>query len=329
MNAKWHFNDAFADEIKGSAYVKEVGPGVTVAQPGDPVLLSFAFCEKCEICKAGHYSHCNRFNELNFGGPDNIFSIASKGDKPDIDGLFFGQSSFANLSIVRQCSVVNVKGIVKDKKELQLFAPLGCGIQTGSGTLINVAKATKVDIVVVMGLGGVGLSAIMGAKIQGSKKIIGIDKVESRLQLAKELGATDVIDGSNLPSGKSLVEVVKELSEGIGPTVTVDTTGVPALIKQGLEWTRNRGQVIQVGSAPFDFHLDIEMFSFMVRGVVLRGAIEGQAYPPEYVPKMIQWYREGKFPIDKLMKFMPADDFEKGLEEMHSGATIKPILCWS
>ena len=123
--------------------MKEVGPGVTVAEVGDPVLLSFAFCEDCEICKAGHQSHCNEFTAMNFGGPQKIFS--SKDGEPEISGAFFGQSSFANLSIVKQCSVVNAKDLVKDKEELQLFAPLGCGIQTGSGTVINAAQATEKD----------------------------------------------------------------------------------------------------------------------------------------------------------------------------------------
>ena len=313
---------------EGSGYVKDVGPGVNVAQPGDPVLLSFAFCDKCEVCKAGHRSHCLTFNELNFGGPYRDFSFKSKDGEPDIGGSFFGQSSFSSLSIVKQCSVVNAKGLVKDKTELQLFAPLGCGIQTGSGTVINAAQATPEDTICILGLGGVGLSAIMGAKIQGCKTIIGVDKVESRLKLAKEFGATHVIDGSKLPEGKSLGDAVKEYSDGIGPTITIDTTGAPPLIKAGVEFTRNRGKIVQVGSSPFDFKLEIETFSFMVAGKQFIGAVEGHAYPKEYVPKMIQWYREGRFPIDRLMKFLPADDFEQGLKEMHEGTTIKPVLLW-
>ncbi|KAK3680064.1 hypothetical protein LTR78_000441 [Recurvomyces mirabilis] len=152
---------------EGSGYVKEVGKGVTVAKAGDPVLLSFAFCKSCELCKADHVSNCNKFMDLNFGGPYKDFHLASKGGEPEAGGGFFGQSSFASLSVVRECSVVNAKDLVRDKKELELFAPLGCGIQTGSGTVINAAKATKDDIVLILGLGGVGLSAIMGAKVQG------------------------------------------------------------------------------------------------------------------------------------------------------------------
>jgi Zn-dependent alcohol dehydrogenase len=267
--------------------------------------------------------------ELNFASTPQTPVFTSKNGKlNDIHGAFFGQSSFANLSIVRQCSVVNAKDLVKDKKELQLFAPLGCGIQTGSGTVINAAKAGPNDIVCILGLGGVGLSAIMAAKIQGCRGIIGVDRVRSRLALAKELGATNLIDGSNLPSGKSLTDTIRDMAEGLGPSVVIDTTGVPALIQAGLESARQMGRVVQVGSAPFEFNLEINVFSYMMRGVQYLGAIEGQAYPPEFVPKMVQWYREGKFPIDKLVKFMPAEEFEKALEEMHSGTTIKPILTW-
>ncbi|WPH02230.1 Hypothetical protein R9X50_00508600 [Acrodontium crateriforme] len=309
---------------EGSGYVRKVGAGVTVAKEGDPVLLSFAFCNDCIVCKDGQPAHCGEFTPLNFGGPFNVFG-KKEGGEADIGGVFFGQSSFANLSVVKECSVVNVKDTVTTKEDLQLFAPLGCGIQTGSGTVINAAQATEKDDIVIMGLGGVGLSAIMGAKIQGCKTIIGVDRVASRLTLAQELGATHIIDGSKL-GDKSLGDAIKDLTGGNGPSITIDTTGVPALIKQGVEFTRNKGKIIQVGSPPFDFKLDLDLFSFMVTGKQFMGAVEGHSFPPVYVPKMIQWYREGRFPIDKLTKLMPLADYDKALAEMHDGTTIKPIL---
>jgi Zn-dependent alcohol dehydrogenase len=103
---------------------------------------------------------------------------------------------------------------------------------------------------------------------------------------------------------------------------------VPALIQAAVDFARNRGKIIQVGSAPFDFKLELTVFDFMVRGLQYIGAIEGQAYPSSFVPKMVQWRKEGKFPVDKMMKLMPADQFEAALHEMHEGKTIKPILCW-
>ncbi|OQO14448.1 hypothetical protein B0A48_01325 [Cryoendolithus antarcticus] len=315
---------------EGSGYVKEVGSNVTVAKVGDPVLLSYAFCNECPACKSNGHSHCPDFTELNFtkNAASPIFTPSKGGEQNSIHGAFFGQSSFASLSIVRACSVVNAKDLIKSKEDLQLFAPLGCGIQTGAGTVINAAKATKDDIVCIMGLGGVGLSAIMAAKIQGSRIIIGVDRVQSRLELAKELGATHVVDGSALKEGQSLTDAIKALSEDLGPTVVIDTTGAPPLIQAGFDSARNKGRVIQVGSSPFDFNMSINMFAFMMRGVTFSGAIEGQAYPPEFVPKMVQWYRDGKFPVDKLVKFMAVDKFEQALEEMHSGKTIKPILTY-
>lgn len=263
---------------EGSGYVKAVGPGVTVAKEGDPVLLSFAFCKKCTLCKAGHYSHCNDFMPLNFGDVNRSFG--SKEGADDIGGCFFGQSSFGSLSVVQQCSVVNAKDLVKSKDELELFSPLGCGIQTGSGTIVNTAQATADDTVVITGMGGVGLSAVMGAAVQKCKTIIGVDLVDSRLKLAKELGATHTINSKNLPEGKSLADAIKELTGGEGASISVDTTGVPAVIKQSVDWTRNRAKIIQVGSAPFDFKLEINAFEFMCSGKQFIGAIEGQAYPP-------------------------------------------------
>lgn len=168
----------------------------------------------------------------------------------------------------------------------------------------------------------------MGAKIAGCRRIIGLDRIESRLKLAKELGCHEVIDGSKL-GDKTLVDAIKETAGGGGPTITIDTSGAPPLIKSGLESLRNRGKFVQVGSAPFDFNLEFTMFSFMVAGKQIIGAVEGQAYPPEFVPKMVKWYNEGRFPIDKLMKLMPAEKFEQALQEMHDGSTIKPILTWS
>lgn len=254
--------------------------------------------------------------------------FGAKDGEATIPGAFFGQSSFASLSVVKECSVVNATSLVSSKEELQLLSPLGCGIQTGAGTVINVAQAGEQDVVCVMGLGGVGLAAIMGAAIQKSRIIIGVDRVPSRLDFAKELGATAVVDSSKIPEGKTLVDAVREASEGLGPTVTVDTTGVPFLIQAAIQFARNRGKVVQVGTAPFDFKLEIPVFDFMVRGIQYIGAIEGQAVPTSFVPKMVQWRKEGKFPVDKLMKLMPAEDFEKAVHEMHSGETIKPILCW-
>jgi Zn-dependent alcohol dehydrogenase len=129
---------------------------------------------------------------LNFGNKA-AFVSANSSDTSDIAGQFFGQSSFARYSVAKQNSVVNVTSLIRNKEELQTFAPLGCGFQTGAGTVVNVAKATSKDSIVVLGLGGVGLSAIMAAKLSGCRTIVGVDRVDSRMETAKSLGATHVI----------------------------------------------------------------------------------------------------------------------------------------
>jgi len=145
--------------VSGAGYVTKVGSNVTVAQVGDPVLLSFASCSSCYICKDGYPSYCASFGELNIVANEPHFKLQSSNST--VGGGFFGQSSFSNIALVRQDSVVNVKGIVKDEEELKMCAPLGCGIQTGSGTILRAAHARPEDTVVVVGLGGVGLSAIL------------------------------------------------------------------------------------------------------------------------------------------------------------------------
>ncbi|TLD29807.1 putative alcohol dehydrogenase protein [Venturia nashicola] len=315
---------------EGSGYVKEFGKDVKVAQVGDPVLLSFPYCSACQICTSGHPSHCVSAMELCFVGNKTCSPAASSNPSAataEISASFFGQSSFASLSIVNESSVVNAKDLIKSKDEMKIFAPLGCGFQTGSGSIYNVANCSPSDTVAIMGVGGVGLSGVMGAKIGGARTIIAIDRVPARLELAKEIGATHTInsDGMDMPA---LIKAVRHLTDGYGSSITMDTTGLPKLIAAGVEFTRRKGQYVQIGSASMDAKIEIEIFNFMASGKKFIGAVEGDIVPTEYIPKMIGWYREGKFPIDKLMKTFKADDFMGAIHEMHTGETIKPIIVW-
>ena len=142
----------------GSGIVEKIGSAVIVAKPGDKVLLSFAFCQACTECEKGHPAYCKSFAVANYAGGYKYYT--SKDDE-DIQAAFLGQSSFSSLAITAESSVVNVSTIVKDEAELKLFCPLGCGFQTGAGTVIKRCQATPGDVVVVMGLGGVGMAAIM------------------------------------------------------------------------------------------------------------------------------------------------------------------------
>jgi Zn-dependent alcohol dehydrogenase len=178
-------------------------------------------------------------------------------NKEPYGGSYFGQSSFSSLSACKESSVVNVSGIIKNEEELKMFSPLGCGFQTGSGAVYNIAQAGKKDTIVVMGLGGVGLAAIMTANVQGCAIIIGIDRFENRLEFAKTLGATHVINTSG--NDLNLVEKIRSITDGMGPSITIDTTGNMGLIKSGVEFTANNGQFIFIGIPPTDAELSVHM----------------------------------------------------------------------
>lgn len=150
-----------------------------------------------------------------------------------------------------------MKGIIRSEEELKMYSPLGCGFQTGSGAVFNIARAGKKDAIVIMGLGGVGLAALMTAKIQQCSIIIGVDRFEKRLEFAKILGATHVVNTAD--EGLNLVEKVMEITEGLGTSITIDTTGNMGLIGKGVEFTANNGQFVFIGVPPPDAELSVHM----------------------------------------------------------------------
>ncbi|OHF00851.1 zinc-binding dehydrogenase [Colletotrichum orchidophilum] len=306
--------------IERSGYVVQIGNGVTKVKPGDAVFLSFSYCGKCHVCKTGPPSHCTNFFELNFLG-EPVFSDG-------IGGRFFGQSSLAHHTVVSDKSVVNAAGLNLTRDDLRILAPLGCGLQTGSGTVNNVAKAGPDDCIAIAGMGGVGLAAVIAAKNQGCKAIIGIDRVESRLALAKSLGATHIINTTGLEMAQ-VTEKIKEAAEGLGATVSIDTSAFPPLLDALVQGTRYMGKIIQVGTGMPDAHLSLHMQSFMVSGKQYFGAVQGHVNTAEYIPQMVQWWREGKFPVEKLIKVFEYGDFASAVEAMKSGDVVKPIIAWS
>ncbi|KAF6806969.1 putative alcohol dehydrogenase [Colletotrichum sojae] len=305
---------------EGSGYVVQVGSAVTHVQAGDPVLLSFSYCGSCHVCKTGPPSHCTNFFEINFMG-EPVFSDG-------IGGRFFGQSSLAHHTVVSDKSVVNVAGLGLTREDLRILAPLGCGLQTGSGTVVNVAQAGPDDCITIAGMGGVGLAAVIAAKNEGCKAIIGVDRIESRLELAESLGATHVINTTGLDMAQ-VTEKIKEAAEGLGSTISIDTSAHPPLLAAQLEATRYMGKVIQVGTGMPEANISFHMQSFMVSGKQYFGAVQGHSRTRDYVPKMVQWWRDGVFPVEKLIKVFEYPDFEKAVEAMKRGDVVKPIIAWS
>ncbi|TVY42567.1 Aryl-alcohol dehydrogenase [Lachnellula subtilissima] len=301
---------------EGAGYVHKIGSEVQNAIVGDSVLLSFQSCSICKNCKANHPSYCQQFQAMNLGGEQGVFEMTS-GSKAS--GAFFGQSSFSSYAIVKESSTVKVTELVNNEEELKLFAPMGCGFQTGIGTVENLTAAGSQDTIVIIGLGGVGLTAIMAAKMKGCAMIIGVDRVLARLEMATSFGATHVLNTSD--NKLDLTQEIKTLTGGNGSTITIDTTGNLGLIASGMDFTGLRGQMVLLGVPPMDASLAVNLFSFMQTGKRLLGSIEGDVTPSE-------WYREGKLPIDKILKFYPVEEFQLAMSEMDAGVTIKPIITW-
>ncbi|KAF1847645.1 NAD(P)-binding protein [Cucurbitaria berberidis CBS 394.84] len=329
---------------EGAGFVEQVGSAVTHVKEGDKVLLSFDYCGKkeCRACTEETPGYCGEFHAKNIFSVPEVYQVEDGGPA---SGLFFGQSSFSSLALVKGTSALNVSQLVKNEEELRLFAPMGCGYQTGAAAVTELADVTEHDTVAIFGLGGVGMAAIMAAKIRGAKTIIGVDRVQSRLDLAREIGATHVIDTSNLPSlAADLNTAIREIVP-LGTNANFDTTGVVPIIDGGLQSLHSKGQMILIGIVNGK-SMDLDLGLLLNYGSAIRGCLEGNAKPskvdaPEasietwtnfefqFVPQMIEWYREGKFPIEKLSKTYSAEDFDKALAEMHNGVTIKPILLWS
>ncbi|WP_188205554.1 NAD(P)-dependent alcohol dehydrogenase [Alkalibacillus aidingensis] len=299
---------------EGSGIVEKVGEGVKNLSEGDHVVLSFAYCGRCENCLTGHPTVCTDFNELNFGGKmeDDTHRLHQSGE-----GLstFFGQSSFGTYAIANERNVVKVD----EEVDLTLLGPLGCGIQTGSGTVLNTFKPEFGSSIVIYGSGAVGLSAIMAAAITECKHIIAVDIHDSRLEIAKELGATNVINSKN----ENVEDRIKEITGG-GAHYGIDTTGVPEVVRQGLRALRPLGKLAVVGVTP---EMEINVHEeIMAEGKTMVGVIEGDAVPQLFIPKLVEYYKEGRFPFDKLVKFYPFDNINQAFEDSKNGSVIKPIV---
>ena len=231
---------------EGAGVVEVVGDGVVDVAPGDKVLLSFSSCGHCSACQHGHPAHSVNFIPMIFVGarPDGTTPIRSASGEP-LGGRFFGQSSFATRCIAHVRSVVPVEAL--DEDELALLAPIGCGVQTGAGAVLNELAPGTGDTIAIFGAGAVGLSGVMAAALTPAEHIIAIDIVPSRLDLARELGATHVINGKEEDTAERLADITK----GRGLTHALESSGVPALLRQATDALAVGGSVAVVGPHPW------------------------------------------------------------------------------
>jgi aryl-alcohol dehydrogenase len=302
---------------EGAGVVEAVGEGVTELQPGQPVLMSYAFCGHCPACEHHAKPYCREAMPRNFGGtrPDGSSPLSKDGEV--IHGAFFGQSSFATHAICEAHQLIEAPADLP----LEVLAPLGCGVQTGAGAVLNTLKLAEGQSIAVFGAGSVGLSAVMAAKVAGASRIVAVDINPARLTLARELGATDVIDAR----AGDPVAAIRDLT-GNGVDFALNTTDVEAVYQQGIACLGPRGVfafVTAPGSGP---ELPVNLSQLMLGGRSIRGLVQGDAESGEFIPRLIELYRAGRFPLEKLITVYPFEKIAEAMHDSETGKAVKPVL---
>jgi aryl-alcohol dehydrogenase len=303
---------------EGAGIVEAVGEQVTKVEPGDHVVLTFLSCATCRACQTGVAAACENFNALNFAGArlDGSHALSAV-DGSALQDRFFGQSSFATYAIVGQ------RGVVKVRRDapLELLGPLGCGFQTGAGTVLNALKVGAGASFAAFGAGAVGLSAVMAARVAGATTIVAVDVVPERLALAREVGATLTID----PRSEDPVEAIRTATGG-GVEFSLDSTSRADVVRQAVEALRPRGVCAVVGASAPGTQLVVDIMDLMQNGKTIRGVVEGDSIPDIFIPQLVDLFVQGRFPIDKLVHFYPFAAINEAAADSERGTTIKPIL---
>lgn len=275
---------------EGAGIIRAIGSEVKdkTLRIGDRVLLSFTACGGCTSCREEQFSRCADFGRLNLTGlrrPDGTTPAALLDDGQPVRSQFFGQSSFSRFSAVNEHSVVRCPPPdeaeeAEEESALAIYAPMGCGYQTGAGTILNIMRPRPDQTVAVFGAGSVGFAAIMAAVAIPVKQVIAIDLVERKLALAKELGATDVINTSELQQGR-VVDEIKRLTGGSGVDFVIDTTGAPSVVEKMLDCLAYGGTAASIGVSPMETRISVDLGAFFAYKKSWIGVVEGGSHPPK------------------------------------------------
>jgi aryl-alcohol dehydrogenase len=300
---------------EGAGVVEAVGDGVTSLVVGDHVVMSFGSCGGCPPCVAGLPASCDLFAPMNLFGAalDGSVSVTDTTGAA-VSARWFSQSSFAMHALAFARNAVKIDRDLP----LELMAPLGCGLQTGAGTVLNVLKPAPGDSIAVFGTGAVGSAAIMAAAAAGCTTIVAIDLHPHRLELAKSLGATHVVDGRADDVGAQVMATT-----GRGVDHAVDTTGVNAVCTAAISALTSRGTLALVGVAQPDLVIP---GNALAMGKRIVGVIEGDSDPQTFIPQLAQLWRDGKFPIERLVQTFPFAEIDHAEAEAAAGRVVKPVL---
>jgi len=300
---------------EGAGVVAAIGSAVEHLAMGDHVVISFPWCGECEHCRDDRRSYCQRGRELKSGGARADGSTTMRRNGAPVCGSFFQQSSFATHALTPARNPVKVR---RDAP-LEFLGPLGCGLQTGAGAVLNVMKSEAGKSFAVFGAGSVGLAGLMAAKLSGCDPIIAVDIRANRLELARSLGATHAIDNAR----HDAVAKIRAITGGAH--FTLETSASPAVFRQAVDCLLTRGTCVLVGSAPRGTEVSFEM-STLQAGRTVRGIIQGDSRPDQFIPDLVDLFVAGRFPIDRRVTFYDFALINQAAADAVSGATIKPVL---
>jgi NDMA-dependent alcohol dehydrogenase len=305
---------------EGAGIIEEVGPGVANCKPGDHVVLSFIpSCGHCYYCTRGHTNLCNMGAATLMGSQlDRTFRMHNA------RGQNIGQmcliSTFSERSVVPDMSVVQVA----DYYPLNKAVLVGCGVPTGVGAVIHRAKVEAGSTVMVIGCGGIGMNVVQGAALAGARMVIAVDVVDFKLEKAKEFGATHTINAEN----KDIVQVVKDLTWGVGVDYAFEAIGTPATIGQASACTGKNGTVVVIGMSSFTAEsIPVSPLDLVSYQKTLMGTLYGDAQPRNDIPNLLAMYHAGKIKLDELItRTYTLDQVNEAYADMLAGKNIRGVI---
>ncbi len=313
---------------EGAGVVVEVGPGVTSVKPGDHVIpLYTPECRQCASCLSGKTNLCTAIRSTQGQGlmPDGTSRFSM------LDGTpihhYMGCSTFSNYTVLPEIAVAKVR----EDAPFDKICYIGCGVTTGIGAVINTAKVEIGAKAVVFGLGGIGLNVLQGLRLAGADMIIGVDLNEDKKEMAERFGMTHFINPRNVENVvQEIVNLTKTPFDQIGGAdYSFDCTGNVKVMRDALECThRGWGQSIIIGVAPAGAEISTRPFQ-LVTGRIWKGTAFGGARGRTDVPKIVDWYMDGKIEIDPMIThLLKLDEINKGFDLMHAGESIRSVVLY-
>ena len=306
---------------EGAGVVEEVGDGVVGFAPGDHVVLTFVpECGECYFCRRDQGYMCEKSAAQAAGGMLDGTTRLSSGGQPVRQMAMCG--TFGELTVVPAISAVKIDRDVA----FPVAALLGCAVQTGVGAATNTAAIRRGDTVAVLGCGGVGLNVIQGARIAGAEQIIAVDSVASKLDLARQFGATDVVDASQL----NPVARVQGLTGERGADVAFEVIGLAATIEQSMQMTRRGGETVLVGVPRLDVVLNVNpAFAFIYTARTVKGCWYGSANVHREVPRLLELYKSGELKLDELIsREIALDQVNEAFAAMKAGEVARSVIVY-